>query len=199
VIALAIAAVLVGPGTYEGTPVAAFRLDREPVTNAEFLAFVRANPKWARDRVPSALADADYLAAIDSASPNAPVVRVSWFAARAFCSSHGGRLPSEAEWELAAQSDADDLDWYGKPTPATLPDVGGPANAWGARDLHGLVWEWIEDFTASIVAADCGGAVSNTDPTSYASYLRASFRSSLSGRDTISSLGFRCAYDRSVR
>jgi len=42
-------------------PVAAFRLDVTPVTNAQFLAFVRANPKWQRSRVSPLFADASYL------------------------------------------------------------------------------------------------------------------------------------------
>ena len=36
--------------------VPAFSLMKRPVTNAEFLAFVRATPEWRRDRVPSAFA-----------------------------------------------------------------------------------------------------------------------------------------------
>jgi formylglycine-generating enzyme required for sulfatase activity len=41
--------------------VAPFRLDRVPVTNADFLTFVRANPQWQRGQVPAALADEGYL------------------------------------------------------------------------------------------------------------------------------------------
>ena len=196
--------VRVGPGTYRpvfpASPaeakvaVAAFDLDRSPVTNAEFLAFVTARPEWRRDRVKPLIADADYLAHwaapgdLGVARPGAPVVRVSWFAARAFCASRGGRLPLEKEWELAAAASETRRDatgepgfqdrivaWYTEVAPAILPDVGGPKNAWGATNLHGLVWEWIEDFNSALVTADsrtpgrgefCGGAAAaSKDPT----------------------------------
>lgn len=220
----------VGPGTYRPmfrvTPaeqdigVPAFWLDREPVTNGEFLAFVRANPAWRRDRAKPLFVDADYLASwatsddLGALSPRAPVVRVSWFAARAYCAWRGGRLPREAEWELAAAADAHHRDardspereaqllaWYARPTPSHLPDIGGPPNAWGVSDLHGLVWEWIEDFTAALVTSDptqvCGAeATAARDPRAYAAFMRFAFRASLQARDTVSSLGFRCAYDQ---
>lgn len=202
----------VGPGIYRpafpASPaereirVSAFWLDREPVTNAEFAAFVRAKPEWARDRIKRIYADDGYLSA--PGGDHAPVVRVSWFAARAYCGWRGGRLPRESEWELAAASNdgAEDLAWYEKPTPAVLPDVGGAPNPWGVRDLHGLVWEWIEDFTGSLAATGsqvCGAeAVAAKDPRAYAAFMRFAFRSSLTARDTVSSLGFRCAYDREM-
>src|SRR5204862_680381 len=43
--------------------VPAFLLDEYPVTNAEFVEFVRANPKWRRSQVKRPFADADYLKA----------------------------------------------------------------------------------------------------------------------------------------
>src|ERR1043166_4673497 len=41
--------------------VAAFWLDVRPVTNAEFLEFVRAHPEWRRSRVSPLFADRGYL------------------------------------------------------------------------------------------------------------------------------------------
>ena len=182
--------------------VARFWLDREPVTNKEFLAFVAQHPEWRRDRVKPVLADSSYLAtwaAPDAlggkARGNAPVVDVSWFAARAFCAARGARLPTEAEWELAATSTPDDLAWYEAPAPDVVPSIGGAPNALGVRDMHGLVWEWVEDFGASMVGARGCGAGIAADAPAYTTYMRYAFRSSLEGSFAIGSLGFRCAYD----
>src|SRR3546814_3318809 len=43
------------------TVVAPFGLQKRPVTNAEFLAFVKAHPQWRRDRVATVLAETRYL------------------------------------------------------------------------------------------------------------------------------------------
>ena len=212
-VALAVAAVLVHGGTYEmplqtgrieqPREVRAFWLDRTPVTNGDFLAFVRARPQWRRDRIKRLVADASYLArwaAPDALGPRAPerapVVEISWFAARAYCAWRGGRLPREAEWELAAKDEPDDIAWYETPTADVLPSVHAGTKL---ADLHGLVWEWIEDYNASPVGTDpqkaCGAAGGDIAPEQYATYVRFTFRGSLEAHFTAPSLGFRCAYD----
>ena len=97
-----------GPGVTT-VDVRRFQLDREPVTNAEFLAFVRKHSEWQRDRAPRLLVDSQYLShwqgPIDlgaGARPLQPVTHVSWFAAKAYCDAQGARLPTWYEWELAA-------------------------------------------------------------------------------------------------
>lgn len=213
----------------ETVAVPAFRLDVTPVTNADFLEFVTAHPEWRRDRVAGILADSEYLshwAAADElgedAGPRQPVTRVSWFAAEAYCDARGARLPRVAEWEVAAAASREKLDaagdaehrqrilaWYSQPSPHRLRDVGTEApNAWGAHDLHGLTWEWVEDFNSELVSADnrenggadrlrfCGAsALSAKDKEDYAAFMRVAFRSSLEGRYTTRNLGFRCASD----
>lgn len=223
---------IVGPGTYHrlyatraderDVPVGAFRLDREPVTQSDFVAFVRAHPEWRRDRVAPLLVEPRYLSSWEgpdslgpAIDPKQPVVDVSWFAARAYCGSRGMRLPTRAEWEVAAQASerradaADDrawkarlLDLYTRPAPARLPRVGRTgANFWGVRDLHGLVWEWVADFDASTGAEGdaqrlcaAGGAIAG-DRTDFAAFEREAMRSSLRARYTTANLGFRCAAD----
>jgi formylglycine-generating enzyme required for sulfatase activity len=208
-------------------PIARFSLDRRPVTNAEFLAFVVRHPSWRRDHVVSLFADRDYLsqwagalALGEAAAARQPVTRVSWFAARAYCESVGARLPTWYEWEFAAAADEHQADarrdpawresilrWYGEPASRSMPNVGvGPPNYYGIQDLHGLVWEWVEDFGALLVSGDsrdqgdpdklqfCGaGALSLQDKDNFAVLMRIAFLSALEGRSTARSLGFRCA------
>ncbi len=79
----------------ELVPVASFHLDVLPVTNAEFLAFVAAHPQWRRSRVSPLFADETYLrhwtGDLDpgpSAPADAPVVNISWFAAKAYSNAN---------------------------------------------------------------------------------------------------------------
>lgn len=94
------------------TRIAPFALMRRPVTNAEFLAFVKSHPQWRRDRVAGVFAEQRYLShwsgpvALGSkAQPQQPVVQVSWFAAQAYCEAQGARLPTWLEWEYVAAAD----------------------------------------------------------------------------------------------
>ena len=155
--------------------VAPFEMDRTPVTNADWLAFVRAHPEWRRSRVSRLFADESYLrhwrGDLDPgprAPATSPVVHVSWFAARAYAAAQGARLPTMAEWELVAAADEKRRDatrdpaflarlreWYARPSVAVLPAVGqAQANAWGVHDLHGLVWEWTLDFNSALVSGE---------------------------------------------
>ena len=208
---------------------APFELQKRPVTNAEFLAFVKAHPQWRRDRVASVLAEPRYLshwagpvALGDEALPDQPVVQVSWFAASAYCEAQGGRLPTWSEWEYAAAADETRRDarndpvwrerilgWYSKPSSHALPRAGlQTPNAWGVQDLHGLVWEWTDDFSSLLVSGDnrmqgdadkfkfCGaGALSMDDRDNYAVLMRVAMLSSLDAESTTANLGFRCARD----
>lgn len=168
------ASVLPSDGKVAPAEIAPFQLRTEPVTNAEFLAFVKAKPEWRRDRVASVFADRQYLSHWSSATtlgveamPKQPVTRVSWFAAQAYCASEQARLPSWYEWEYAAAADATradarsdpawrerQLSWYSRPSREALPLVGGPADLHGVRDLQGLIWEWTDDFNALLVGSD---------------------------------------------
>lgn len=205
--------------------VAAFQLDVRPVTNGEFLTFVRENSKWQRSQVKRLFADEKYLAHwagdldLGNVRAEQPVTNLSWFAAKAFAAARGKRLPTTAEWELAAgagftvRDGSKDTDfqaevtrWYATPSPAVLPDVGGRANVLGVRDLHGLVWEWTSDFNSAMVTGDargdsglerqlfCGaGSVGAQDTGNFAAFMRFGFRSSLRAGYTVHNLGFRCA------
>ena len=155
-------------------------LSEVPVTNAQFLTFVREHPTWQRSKVTKEMADANYLRAwagdLDlgpeaEKMSMAPVTNVSWFAARAYAEAYGQRLPTQDEWEFAARADATRadastdqrflrklLEWYAKPTVGVLPDVTtSEANVYGLRGLHGLVWEWVHDFNSTMIVGDSRG------------------------------------------
>jgi formylglycine-generating enzyme required for sulfatase activity len=221
-----LASVLANDADKEPVSIASFALRTTPVTQTEFLAFVRANPEWRRDTVARTFAGTGYLkdwsaqqSLGNAATGQQPVVNVSWFAAQAFCEAEGARLPTWQEWEYAAAADATRqdaradpawrsriLNWYARPATKALPDVGSQANVYGVRDLHGLIWEWVDDFNALLVSPDsrsrddpeklkfCGaGAISLQDRENYAVLMRIALLSSLSASDSTSSLGFRCA------
>jgi formylglycine-generating enzyme required for sulfatase activity len=218
--------VLPADGKAAAAQVAPFRMRTKLVTNAEFLAFVKKHPAWRRDRVASILADARYLTQWggadtlgDQALPRQPVTRVSWFAAQAYCESEQARLPSWYEWEFAAAADATRRDargdpawresilgWYSRPSGASLPEIGGASNVYGVYDINGLVWEWVDDFNALMVASDsrdqgdpdllkfCGaGALSMQQKENYAVLMRIAMLSALKAADTTNNMGFRCA------
>lgn len=202
----------------------AFRLDAFPVTNGQFLDFVRQHAEWRRSRIKPLFADREYLAKwrsdlelSDAGAAAEPVTNVSWFAAEAYCEAQGLRLPTTEQWEYALadqgrkQSEIaqQSLDWFSQPNPKHLSAVGrGEPNGYGVHDLVGLVWEWTLDFSSFMMgteqrnisskddAAFCGsGSIGVSDATDYPAFMRYALRSSLKANYTMENVGFRCEGD----
>jgi len=106
----------------------------------------------------------------DPAYNDYPVVGVDWHMARQYCEFVGGRLPTEAEWELAARGlDSFTYPWgeslptcdllnmkscYGHSVPGgSYPEGKSP---FGLYDVAGNVWEWVNDWYAEDGYATAG-------------------------------------------
>ncbi|MDP8208616.1 MAG: SUMF1/EgtB/PvdO family nonheme iron enzyme [Candidatus Electryonea clarkiae] len=93
--------------------VPSFLIHRYPVTNKQFLNFIREFPQWEPAEVRKKYKNDYYLRGWpenksderlnDENWLSMPVVYVNWFAAEAYASAAGLRLPSEVEWEIAAR------------------------------------------------------------------------------------------------
>ncbi len=132
-----------------------FYLGKKEVSQAEWQEIMGSNPSKYKT------------------SNSLPVERVSWDDAQVFLgkltdSDKVFRLPSEAEWEYAAragsstpfftgaalsskQANYDGNHPYGNTAKGKYPRktmrVGSyPANGWGLYDMHGNVWEWVNDW-----------------------------------------------------
>ncbi|MGE7775890.1 formylglycine-generating enzyme family protein [Chitinophaga sp. NPDC101104] len=202
-----------------------FEMDAHPVTNRQFQTFIQHNRPWRRSCVKRIFADGNYLAGWENDTtpgpnllPDAPVTNVSWFAAKAYAAAAGKRLPTVAEWEYAAMAGTNSADartqpafnahilsWYEKPNTAGNAVQQSRPNYWGIHDLHGLVWEWTEDFSEVMLSGEsrrdvsnddlmfCGsGSVGASDLMNYAAFMRFAFRGSLKANYCIRNQGFRC-------
>jgi gamma-glutamyl hercynylcysteine S-oxide synthase len=131
-----------------------FWIDRTPVTNGDYLRFMEetgAEPPmyWERDGEGGWVRTA--MGVRWPLDPQEPVIHVSWHEADAFARWAGKRLPTEPEWEAAAQGanrERANLDQFsfGCAPAGAYADA---ASDCGAVQMLGDVWEWTSsDFTA---------------------------------------------------
>lgn len=202
--------------------VAGFKVDETVVTNQEFLQFVKKHPQYRRSKIANLFADKSYLkhwlsdTSFKSSQTKVPVTYVSWFVARKYCQSLGKSLPTVDQWEYLASFGEKRqyepglakqiLAWYSRPSSQPIGQVYSQAkNALGVYDLHGLTWEWVEDFNTALVTGEsrgdgeldrnlfCGsGSSGATDVQNYGAFMRYAFRSSLEAKFTVKNLSFRC-------
>lgn len=141
-------------------------MGRYPVTVGEWRAFAEATGWQVQGEV-------DWVAPGFAQDDTHPVVGVTWFDALAYVRWLGEatgrryRLPSEAEWEYACRAGTRSAFHTGDTIATTQANFdgtftynGGPRgefrhgttpcgsfapNAWGLYDMHGNVWEWVQD------------------------------------------------------
>ena len=149
-----------------------FQIDRTEVTRSAYADFL------ADTGHPAPFVDEDWAGEgwnweegrIPEGTGDHPVVLVNWYDARAFCRWAEKRLPTEAEWQLAALGPAagetlypwgnewrgevynhgqlgdpffDDSDGYLRTSPVGSFPEGASRN--GVQDLFGNAWEWTND------------------------------------------------------
>jgi formylglycine-generating enzyme required for sulfatase activity len=201
---------------HEVTLTQPFYLGRYEVTQAQWTAVMGINPSFFQNpsrQVPAAQV------------PFRPVENVSWNTIQSFEAATGLRLPTEAEWEYACRAGTQtafnlppngtnndnllgQLGWVSNNSAYQTRPVGQKlANNLGLHDMHGNVYEWVEDwygsgYYAQSPAFDPPGPISGTYPYRVlrgggwdfdSSLGRASFRTGfLPGFDSFY-LGFRAA------
>ena len=134
----------------------AFYMGVHEVTQGQYKAVMGTNPAY-YDETRLGIAD----------SSNYPVEQVSWDDAQLFITALNAlepgvtyRLPTEAEWEYAARAGSTtiypggndntslgDYAWYSANSGVLPHPVGQKLpNGWGLYDMHGNVWEWVNDW-----------------------------------------------------
>lgn len=197
-------------GTEEGTKMESpvhrvqlknFYIDRHEVTNKEYETL---RPNHQRSTL--------------SACDNCPVTKVDWHDADIFCKHHGGRLPTEAEWERAARGTKGNAFSFGATADLTkgrfgltFKDGASPVdtlqpNDFGLYHMSGNVWEWVADWAASYpqgmkenpVGPRTGDKKILRGGSWYnaAYYVDVAMRFELNPKVKINSIGFRCVNTR---
>ncbi|MEP6830439.1 MAG: SUMF1/EgtB/PvdO family nonheme iron enzyme [Rhizomicrobium sp.] len=194
-----------------------FYIDKYPVTNSQFKAFLDATQyrpadalnflkDWANGRYPQGW-------------DNKPVTWVSQEDARAYAAWAGKRLPHEWEWQFAAQGQngriypwGSDWDAAAVPVPSSARTLTAPdavdahpkgASEFGVMDLVGNVWQWTDEYVDDHSRAAILRGGSHYQPAGAIWYFPQATRNDQHGKlllmapsyDRSGTVGFRCVKD----
>ncbi len=173
-----------------------FWIDKYPVTNRAYRAFVEAE----RYPAPAFWDNADFN------HDDQPVVGVSWQDANAFAEWAGKRLPTEKEWEKAARGTDGRIYPWGNETPdgglcnhdelvrktSDVKRYEKNASPFGCRDMAGNVWEWTRDHDKNDHALKI---VKGGSWLSFPMQVACWNQNAVEQREKKDYLGFRCALD----
>jgi len=175
-----------------------FEMGKFEVTQAQWESVMGSNRNAHAGPGTKEMAHGDAVAVSDPShfkGSTLPVENVSWDDVQQFLGAlnaldkkHVYRLPTEAEWEYACKAGgagekAESLStaaWYRDNSKSQTQPVGQKEpNAWGLYDMHGNVWEWVQDWYSHVYyrnspATDPPGA----GPASYRVYRGGSWHSS---------------------
>ncbi len=216
---------LAGPeGKPESLQIRPFAMRAWPVQVGELEHFLCQHPSWQAGQIAAILRHpgphSDAAAGCAAATQTArPATDVSWFVARAYCTSEQARLPTWFEWEYAAAASADSHDARQSHAylqrilqrtlapPATLTHLHHSID--GIYGLYDGYWEWLDDAAALFPqddarAADgvsslqlCGGAaLAFFHKENYALILRAGALANADPRSGNPLTTFRCVRPR---
>jgi len=152
-----------------------FWIGRFPITQLQYQAVMGSNPSFSK-----------------KCGKSCPVEGVSWFEAKEFVARLNAfndeflySLPSESDWEYAARAGSTSPFTTGQtidgsqahlnrtledstanriPYPILTTKVGSYSpNGWGLYDVHGNVWEWVEDiYQNTYLGLPCDGTANTS-------------------------------------
>ena len=208
-----------------------FWIGKYEITNQQYLHFARGRylPTWmapgSRYNIRTGSDDHYRNLGIALTGDQHPLVGITWYAAAAFCQEMGLALPSEAQWEYACRAGTTAAFNLGKDITSLQVNYNGNypylssdkqlyrsqllevgslpnANAWGAFDFHGNVFEWCRDYyhpyPTQEVVVDPGGPESGDFRCfrggswySHAVFCRSAERSFIASGNHSITVGFR--------
>jgi len=165
--------------------VTSFRMDLNPVSNREFLAFVQTHPQWKKSQIARDRHDGDYLKhwpgddRVPAPELDQPVRYVSYYVAVAYCKEQGAKLPLLNHYRVASsyREGSIEIDY---------------ATSYDAPAFHFMQAEWTNTWWDSSGPRDPGKRLPYMYRTIHSGQKGSSYSPEQENRYTGGSLGFRC-------